>query len=236
MGIYDNVFDDLIPGGNQPTSSSASPPKAARQKGGMNGFVDPMRTQQSSNAVATSGPWNDFSHTPEKQAPGGIDFSYNSAKPINSADQDAAPVHPAALGITARVKRQNEGFLSDTLTDVKRGIQQIPSAFTELHDATYPLTYLTGHRIADEAYNWLGAKTGFQPSKWEKQAAEEYSPERQASDKAINDAWKNGSVRDMASSYLNNPRAVAGALVGNLVGGPLGLAARALSRLRTSKD
>lgn len=201
MGIYDNVFDDLIPGGNQPTSSSASPPKAARQKGGMNGFVDPMRTQQSSNAVATSGPWNDFSHNPEKQAPGGIDFSYNPAKAINSADQYAAPVHPAALGITARVKRQNEGFLSDTLTDVKRGIQQIPSVFTG-----------------------------------EKQAAEEYSPERQASDKAINDAWKNGSAGDIASSYLNNPRAVAGALVGNLVGGPLGLAARALSRLRTSKD
>lgn len=201
MGIYDNVFDDLIPGGNQPTSSSASPPKAARQKGGMNGFVDPMRTQQSSNAVATSGPWNDFSHNPEKQAPGGIDFSYNPAKPISSADQYAAPVHPAALGITARVKRQNEGFLSDTLTDVKRGIQQIPSVFTG-----------------------------------EKQAAEEYSPERQASDKAINDAWKNGSAGDIASSYLNNPRAVAGVLVGNLVSGPLGLAARALSRLRTSKD
>lgn len=113
-------------------------------------------------------------------------------------------------------KVQNKSFAGDTVTDIKRGIEQLPGAITGLADIVNPLTYVTGQRMADTAANWIGDKTGFKPSQWAKDAEAEYSPERKASDQAINRAWDKGGIGDIAGSYLSNPRSVAGVVAQSL--------------------
>jgi len=107
-------------------------------------------------------------------------------------------------------KTQNKGIVGDTFTDLKRGIEQLPGAFTGVSDLVNPLTYITGTRMADKAADWVGEKTGFQPGKWQKQAASEYSPERKASDEAISKAWDEGGAANIAGAIATNPRSILG--------------------------
>ena len=111
---------------------------------------------------------------------------------------------------TSVSKPQNKGIIGDTVTDLKRGVEQLPGAVTGLTDLVNPFTYLTGTRMADTAANWLGEKTGFQPSKWQEEAASEYSPERKASDEAISKAWEEGGAANIAGAIATNPRSILG--------------------------
>ena len=73
--------------------------------------------------------------------------------------------------------KQNTGYLGDTATGLKRGVEQIPGTVTGLADlAVSPISKVTGinrpfSRMADAA----GEATGFQPGKWSEQAADHYS-------------------------------------------------------------
>lgn len=120
-------------------------------------------------------------------------------------------------------KKRNKGVLGDTGTDLKIGIEKLPAAISGLSDLVNPATYITGRRIADEASDWLGDKTGFQPSKWAKEAESEYSPERVAAQKEADAAWDNaslsdfaGSSADIAAAYAKNPRLVLGLIAQSL--------------------
>ena len=121
-------------------------------------------------------------------------------------------------------KEQNSSTLGDLGTDLKRGVQKLPSVATGLVDVAAGA--LTNRRFADDAADKAGELTGFQPSKWADEAREEYSPERQAAEAEINDAWKDGTATDVAGAYITNPAVIAGRvaesapqmLAGGLVG------------------
>ena len=105
-------------------------------------------------------------------------------------------------------KEQNSSTLGDLGTDLKRGVQKLPSVATGLVDVAAGA--LTNRRFADDAADKAGELTGFQPSKWADEAREEYSPERQAAEAEINDAWKDGTATDVAGAYITNPAVIAG--------------------------
>lgn len=127
----------------------------------------------------------------------------------------------------APATKQNTSLAGDLATDVKRGAQQLPGALTGLADI--PVAAITGRRYVSEAADALGEATGFQPGKWAEEARAEYSPQRQAADAEIEQAWEEGSAADVAGSYLRNPGKVAGivaeSLPSMLAGGVAGRAA-----------
>lgn len=79
------------------------------------------------------------------------------------------------------VQKQNKGFLGDTATGLKIGVEQLPGVVTGLADiAASPISAATGvNRPFSRAADWLGEATGFRPGEWAKQAEAEYSPQYQ---------------------------------------------------------
>jgi hypothetical protein len=117
--------------------------------------------------------------------------------------------------------RQNKSFLADVGTDIKRGVQSIPGAVTGLADIPFGAAF--GMTPISNLATKAGELTGFEPSKWREEAAQKYSPERQAQEQAIAEA--EGFV-GTGKAYLQNPRALAGviteALPATLAGGAAG--------------
>ncbi|MGY8832607.1 MAG: hypothetical protein ACKVIS_24365, partial [Pseudomonadales bacterium] len=128
--------------------------------------------------------------------------------------------------------KQNTSLAGDLGTDLKRGVQKLPSIATGLADI--PVAALTNKRFVDETADKLGEVTGFQPSQWAEEARDEYSPERQAGSAEIDQAWEDGSVMDVAGAYASNPGNVAGLVAESLpqmlAGGVLGRGALAAGR------
>lgn len=124
-------------------------------------------------------------------------------------------------------KKQNKGIVADLATDLKRGVQNIPSAVTGLADI--PVAAVTGSPLISAAAEGLGKMTGFQPGQWAKDAEQEYSEGRKQARQNIDAAWKDGTAGDIASAYLQNPSQIAGSIVESipsmLVGGLAGRAA-----------
>ncbi len=77
--------------------------------------------------------------------------------------------------------KQNQGIAGDTLTGLKRGVEQMPGMLTGIADiAAAPFSAATGiNRPFSRGADWFGEKTGFQPGKWAEEAGQEYSPELQ---------------------------------------------------------
>jgi len=108
--------------------------------------------------------------------------------------------YPQAFGITPK---QNSTQAADLGTDLKRGILSIPGAVTGLLDI--PVAAVTGKPMVSQGWDEIGNITGFQPSKWADEAAQRYSPERQAQDaeiQAVHDdpnasGWATAGVLDM---------------------------------------
>ena len=92
--------------------------------------------------------------------------------PFDQFDRPAAGANPFDKfdDLTPKAE-QNSGILGDTVTDVKRGFQQLPGALTGLADIVNPLTYTNNRRFFDEGADWIGKQTGFQPGKWQEEAA-----------------------------------------------------------------
>lgn len=124
-------------------------------------------------------------------------------------------------------KNKNKGIVSDLVTDLKRGIQQLPGIATGLLDI--PIGGATGEAYAGKAADALGDITGFKPSQWAKDAQAEYSPGRQAASRNVNQAWEdnptpfadaaNGDlsgVSQIAKSYIQNPQQTLGSIVESL--------------------
>lgn len=124
-------------------------------------------------------------------------------------------------------KKQNKGVAGDLVTDLKRGVEQLPGIVTGLADI--PIAAVTGEAYADKAANALGGITGFAPAKWAKQAEAEYSPARQTARQNIDQAWeKNQSpiadaakgdfagIVNVAKSYIENPQQLVGSVVESL--------------------
>lgn len=103
---------------------------------------------------------------------------------------------------------QNTSLAGDLLTDLKRGVQKLPGMVTGLSDLPFALTI--NARPGDKVADALGELTGFQPSKWAEEAKQEYSPERQAAQAEIDQAWEDGSAGDIAGAYARNPANIAG--------------------------
>ena len=121
-------------------------------------------------------------------------------------------------------KQQNTSLVGDLGTDLKRGVQQLPGVVTGLADVG--VGALTGRRVVDETADKIGEATGFQPSKWQEEARDEYSPARQAGTAEIEQAWEDGDALDVAGAYARNPGNVAGLVAESLpqmlAGGAIG--------------
>ncbi|WP_296277892.1 LPD38 domain-containing protein [Pseudomonas sp. UBA7530] len=119
---------------------------------------------------------------------------------------------------------QNTSLIGDLGTDLKRGVQQLPGVVTGLADVG--VGALTGRRVVDETADKIGEATGFQPSKWQEEARQEYSPARQAGTAEIEQAWEDGDALDVAGAYARNPGNVAGLVAESLpqmlAGGAIG--------------
>ncbi|WP_447593509.1 LPD38 domain-containing protein [Aquipseudomonas campi] len=131
--------------------------------------------------------------------------------------------------------KQNTSLLGDLGTDLKIGVQKLPGAVTGLADIVNPLTYITGQRMADKTADAIGEFTGFQPSKWAEESRDEYSPQRQAIDAEIDQAWDEDRYLDAAGGYIRNPSKIAGLVAESapqmLAGGMAGRAAGAVGAL-----
>ena len=158
----------------------------------------------------------DFSYSPQQASDSEVDFSYSPEE--------------------AKPKKQNKGLVADIGTDLKRGVQNIPSAITGLADI--PVAAVTGSPLISAAAEGLGKMTGFQPGQWAKDAEQEYSEGRKQARQNIDAAWKDGTAGDIASAYLQNPSQIVGSiaeslpsmLVGGLAGrAALGIGGRAVS-------
>lgn len=103
---------------------------------------------------------------------------------------------------------QNTSTFQDFGTDLKRGVQQVPSAITGLLDI--PVGFVTGKPLVSQGWDEVGKLTGFQPKKWADEARAEYSPERQELQRQA-DA-KEGFF-DTAAHYIANPSLIAGTVV-----------------------
>lgn len=142
--------------------------------------------------------------------------------------------------------KQNKGIAGDLVTDVKRGIQQIPGIATGLLDI--PIGAATGEAYAGKAADALGDITGFKPSQWAKDAEAEYSPGRQAASRNVNQAWEDNAtpfadaadgdlrgIGQIAKAYIQNPQHTLGSVVESLpsmvAGGVVGRGLAAGSKL-----
>ena len=123
---------------------------------------------------------------------------------------------------------QNSGWLGDTATGLKRGVQQLPGMATGLADiVASPISKVTGvNRPFSRAADAVGEFTGFQPDKWQKEAQQEYSPQLQEDLRAVDKAegfW--GSTREALSRPRTISNLVAEAIPSSVAGGFLGRAA-----------
>ena len=129
--------------------------------------------------------------------------------------------------------KQNKSFLGDVKTDIKRGLEQLPGAITGLADI--PFGAVAGVTPISSLAEKAGELTGFQPSKWAQEAAQEYSPERLAAEQAVEQAQGFG---ENLKAYATEPRALAGvitqALPLTLAGGVAGRAAGAAAGIRSA--
>lgn len=128
------------------------------------------------------------------------------------------------LGSETSSPQQNKSLIGDLGTDLKRGVQQLPGVVTGLADVG--VGALTGRRVVDETADKIGEATGFQPSKWQEDARQEYSPQRQQGTAEIEQAWEEGDALDIAGAYASNPGNVAGLVAESLpqmlAGGAIG--------------
>jgi len=124
-------------------------------------------------------------------------------------------------------KKQNKGIAADLVTDLKRGVEQLPGIVTGVADI--PIAAITGDTYADKAANALGGITGFAPAKWAKEAEAEYSPGRVEARRNIDKAWEdnktpfsdaaNGDmsgIGQVAKAYIQNPQQLVGSVVESL--------------------
>jgi hypothetical protein len=124
----------------------------------------------------------------------------------------------------AKPKKQNKGILGDIGTGLKRGVEQMPGMVTGIADiAAAPVSAITGiNRPFSRAADYVGEKTGFQPSKWAEQAAQEYSPEMQQSLKAVEQAdGFTGTLKAIGENPRSAVNLIAESLPSTLAGGIL---------------
>lgn len=107
------------------------------------------------------------------------------------------------------LSKKNTGLGGDVVTALKQGVQQIPGMVTGLADI--PAGMFGMNRPVSRLADVAGQATGFQPSKWAKEAESEYSDATKEGKAKINQAWEdpNTSAMDVAGAYLSNPRTTA---------------------------
>ncbi len=145
-------------------------------------------------------------------------FDGANASASNPFDQFDAP--PAN-------KKQNKGIAGDLVTDLKRGVEQLPSIVTGLADI--PVAAITGKPLVSQAADTMGGITGFAPSKWAKEAEAEYSPGRVEAKRNVDKAWEDNKtpfadaaggdfrgIGQIAKSYIDNPQQLVGSVVESL--------------------
>jgi len=101
--------------------------------------------------------------------------------PFAEDTNSSGPFDPFAETPAPKGTKQNQGIAGDTLTGLKRGVEQMPGMLTGIADiAAAPFSAATGiNRPFSRGADWFGEKTGFQPGKWAEEAGQEYSPELQ---------------------------------------------------------
>ena len=95
--------------------------------------------------------------------------------------------------------------------------------------ADIPIAAVTGQPYASKAADALGEATGFQPSKWAKDAQAEYSPSRQEAAANVDKAWEQNQtpfsdaakgnfsgIGQIAKSYIDNPQQLVGSVAESL--------------------
>ncbi|RRV29679.1 hypothetical protein EGJ23_01705 [Pseudomonas sp. o96-267] len=144
--------------------------------------------------------------------------------PLDTPSPAGGGLKPFTGALDSEKPEQNKSLIGDLGTDLKRGVQQLPGVVTGLADVG--VGALTGRRVVDETADKIGEATGFQPSKWQEEARQEYSPQRQQGTAEIEQAWEEGDALDIAGAYASNPGNVAGLVAESLpqmlAGGAIG--------------
>lgn len=144
--------------------------------------------------------------------------------PLDTPSPAGGGLKPFTGALDSEKPEQNKSLVGDLGTDLKRGVQQLPGVVTGLADVG--VGALTGRRVVDETADKIGEATGFQPSKWQEEAQQEYSPARQQANAEIDQAWQDGNAMDVAGAYARNPGKVAGLVAESLpqmlAGGAIG--------------
>jgi hypothetical protein len=108
----------------------------------------------------------------------------------------------ASLMGTAPAKPAPKGSaLGDYALNLKRGVEMIPGTLTSMADI--PIALAGGGRPIDAAADWLGEKTGFQPSKWAEADAQKFSPERQAAMQNVGEAWDKSGAGELEKKLVD---------------------------------
>ena len=122
---------------------------------------------------------------------------------LDSADDAGGNQSAESFLDAPEPKKRNKGLAGDLVTDAKRGGMSIPGMLTGIADI--PVAAITGKPMISKGWDLVGEKTGFQPSKWAKEAEAEYSPAREEANRRTDEAWDNGTAMDIAGAYLSNP-------------------------------
>ena len=148
------------------------------------------------------------------------------------------PVRAEPIGRGLRRPDQNKGFAGDIATSLKRGVLGLPGAVAGLADI--PTALFQGMRPFTKTAEFVGEKTGFRPGKWSEEAAKEYSPGYQESQRAVGQVWEDPSKTglDVASEYLKHPEYIAGQIAESVpsmvAGGLVGRGLMTAGRVATS--
>lgn len=133
-------------------------------------------------------------------------FSYDEAFPLDKQGGNAFS-YEEAFGGEPAPKKQNTSLVGDAATALKQGVLKLPGAATGLADI--PAGALGFNRPFSRAAEAVGEAIGFRPGQWAKEANAEYSPQTQAAQKEIDQAWSDPKTNalDVAGAYVRNPRA-----------------------------
>lgn len=163
-------------------------------------------------AAASDGPWKNYTApAPSRDGP----WNQYAGQKSGSFSFEEAQGSPENQG----------GAISDLGKSLKVGVQRLPGVATGLADL--PVALATGARPFTKMADYVGEKTGFQPGKWADET--KFSQGYEQSKQAVDQAWDQGGVGNIAKAYLTNPGYTANQVVESLpsmVAG--GLAGRAL--------
>lgn len=119
--------------------------------------------------------------------------------PSSGAGQQSPP----SAGMFDDLVPQQAGFKAgDLLKGLKRGVEQIPGAVTGLADL--PFALLGAGKPVSALADKAGQLTGFQPSQWANDVADQMSPGAKVAQSNLNQAWEKSGADRLGNALISN--------------------------------